>query len=681
MNCKIYFLFCTSLVLFLFGCVSKEQVSKDVNALYSNDPRIRAKAFDKLISYGSASLNALEEALKSQNAEVRRLAVRALGRINNAKSLPALTKMLKDPATKVRSEAVKALVSYKQAAVPELLKVMNSPETTLGPKLLVIEALGQIKSSLALKPLIRNLTYDSALVQRASIAALAKLQPESIKPLINVLDSKDPELRVNAAAALTKIGKPAIEDLMDKLSDTDRNRQLQIVTILGKLSPPQALSPLMNKLRSPYPEVRFAAAEAVARYGNKAVASLIDGIEDSGSEDEVREARIFALVLIKENSPQKQQMIINLTNDSDPYIRMIIVKGLESLKNKAAEKILLQMLSDKNWRVRKAAALALLANGWKPTRRHDFVRLHFAMTNWKQLVNCGEDALPVLKLAAKDDQDWVRCSAKNTLKQINRRQSKRIYTLADDNAPAPTLVQVNEMLQDSNWQIRQKAVNILKKKNIDQAGELLTRVALNDQEPFVRKEAVKALADFKKSFPEQTLIKATHDPNRLVRKAAIISLDKVSGKKLPPQIIDMLKDPDPLVRMTAGKILKKRNYHSKSPEIEAYYYCATGQYNKLSKIQAKALPAISFVLSNTPESSIKIKILDSAARIKDAASIAMIYNVFKDTPDILAKVHAGKLLREKDPDAVNKFIIVLQSDKPVNRKLAAEMLGKMEYTK
>jgi HEAT repeat protein len=589
--------------------------------------------------------------------------------------------MLNDPTAKVRSETIKALVSYKQTAAPELLKFMNSPKTTLGPKLLTIEALGQIKSPLAISPLIKNLTCDSALVQRASIAALAQLQPESIKPLINILSSKDPELRVNAAATLTKIGKPAIEDLLDKLTDTNRNRQLQIVEILGKLHPPQALSPLMNKLRSPYTEVRLAAAEAVAQYGNKAVDGLINGIKDSDSE-EAREARIFALVSIKEHSPQKQQMIICLTNDSDPYIRMIIVKGLESLKNKAAKKILLQMLSDKNWRVRKAAALALLANKWKPTGRQDFVKFHFAMTNWKQLVNCGEDALPVLKLAARDDQDWIRYSAKNTLKQINSRQKKIIYTLADDNAPAPTLVQVNEMLKDSNWQIRQKAVNILKKKNIDQAGEILTQVAINDQEPFVRKEAVKALAEFRKSSSEQTLIKAMNDPNRLVRKAALISFDKVSGKEIPTKIINMLKDPDPLVRMTAGKILKKRNYRSASPEMEAYYYCATGKYSELSKLSAKALPAISFVLSNTPESSIKIKILDKAACIKDTASITFIYNVFKDTPDILAKVHAGKLLREKDPDAVNKFITtVLQSDKPVNRKLAAEMLGKMEYKK
>ncbi|MCX8067326.1 MAG: HEAT repeat domain-containing protein, partial [Anaerolineae bacterium] len=149
----------------------------------------------------------LLEALR--DADVRRAAAEALGRIGDPRAVPGLLKALRDADAEVRWAAAEALGRVGAPAVPGLLEVLRDAD---------------------------------AGVRRAAAEALGRIgDPQAIPGLLEALRDADPRVRRAAAEALGRIGAPALPSLLEALRDADWWVRRAAAKALGEIA--RALKP------------------------------------------------------------------------------------------------------------------------------------------------------------------------------------------------------------------------------------------------------------------------------------------------------------------------------------------------------------------------------------------------------------------------------------------------------
>jgi HEAT repeat protein len=136
-------------------------------------------------------VDSLIKKLQSNNRNTRAQAVIELGKIQDARIMPALINALKDADAYVRGQAAWSL--------------------------------GEIKDTRAVQPLITILKDDDFLyVRQESARALGKIKDsQAVQPLINALNDEYPDVREEAVKALIDIGAPVTEQLNYALKEKD----------------------------------------------------------------------------------------------------------------------------------------------------------------------------------------------------------------------------------------------------------------------------------------------------------------------------------------------------------------------------------------------------------------------------------------------------------------------------
>jgi hypothetical protein len=114
----------------------------------------------------------------------------------------------------------------------------------------------------------------------------------------------------------------------------------------------------------------------------------------------------------------------------------------------------------------------------------------------------------------------------------------------------PTLTQ---MLQTENTPVRLLMVDLLGKIPGKEAGTVLAQRAVFDLAPGVREKAVEALANRPKHEFQQTLLDALRWPWQPAADHAAEALAALQMKEAVPELVGMLKEPDPKLPFTKDK--------------------------------------------------------------------------------------------------------------------------------
>lgn len=122
---------------------------------------------------------------------------------HEGKSIDQLIDMLHDSETGSKIQAAIGLAKYGEkasAAVPELLKLLSSPEVSIREN--AVNALGRIGEKEAVPSLLPLLNDPAWTVRRHTILALGEIgDPSSLRPIEKLL--KDPDGLVRKAAQET----------------------------------------------------------------------------------------------------------------------------------------------------------------------------------------------------------------------------------------------------------------------------------------------------------------------------------------------------------------------------------------------------------------------------------------------------------------------------------------------
>jgi len=369
---------------------AKENSTEVLELLATLEPR------DKV---GKRSAEYLVEMLEDVDVPIRVAAKESLGHLGTVAVKYLLEDGLTNADKDVRMNSTAALVSIGFAAIPDLIRVLETgaPSVREGAAI----ALGEMQSERAIPPLIAATgIVDQEDTRLAAKEALIKIGPPAVAQLIAALEDanhlirmnaadalgeiRDPRanppllahlekdahrlVRIAAAYALGKIGKKeSVPLLMAVLAEEDKDLREGAAVSLGLLKDGRAVQPLGTLLDDDTWAVREQAAEALGRIGAAdpkgagATARILLEAKLASNQAGTREAAALALGRLAD--PQAEPALQKALADPSAAVRQRVAWALGETRSPAAVAPLIAALQDKDWRVTYAVRDALARIG------------------------------------------------------------------------------------------------------------------------------------------------------------------------------------------------------------------------------------------------------------------------------------------------------------------------------
>jgi len=291
-------------------------------ALASAQPIVRARAAETLgIAKNKSAIPALIDALKDEYFTVRLSALLAMGNIGDMQVIPFLLPLLKDKVDEIRSAACEVIAKFHDpAAFDEIANVLlDDPKIEVRQSAVI--ALGNTKHPAAI-PFLMEALRDSLWWFESEQAASDLL------------------------SAIEKMGTAVVEPLIEALGDKERTVRKFAATILGRLGDPRAMEELGMALYDMHHEVGETAAEALTKFGAKAVDILKESLShpEAGirkhaivAMGNIQDARVVPVLIEILHDPEKEnrkQAMLSLSRLRDPRV----LPALEEIASNRADR-------------------------------------------------------------------------------------------------------------------------------------------------------------------------------------------------------------------------------------------------------------------------------------------------------------------------------------------------------
>lgn len=286
----------------------------------------RGEVIEALVRHGSGVTDLLIEQLGSEDLEIRKAAAVALGRIGDARAVPALVEVLEEDSELTFAAA---------------------------------DALAKIGDQRAFEPLLARVGDASASARQAVIGALNSLgspeMPARVRPL---LSDADPNVRESAVRIAGYFGYAECADLLlERCHDEDERVRRAAVEHLPYLEDERATPALVRALRHETPRVRAAAAAAMAQAeGGEVSARLIEALADEDSW-----VRYFAArSLGRQEAAESAGALAELARgDKSSHVRIAAVEALGRIGGETAVRVVSVLVNSGEPDLARAALNAL----------------------------------------------------------------------------------------------------------------------------------------------------------------------------------------------------------------------------------------------------------------------------------------------------------------------------------
>lgn len=489
-----------------------------------------AAAADALGVLGDArAVPALAERVRNGDVWSRLAATVALGRIGDPAAIPALQEAALDLAT---AEAASAALG--EIARPEGLGVLRVPARSEDA---FVRAAAQRAAAeiLAANPgLIPPEWLRESLGEREGelVRDLGRGAGDATARLLGIVGTPgaagallermaDPEQRPSIAAGLALLpAEVALPAILARLPEAGAPERAALLGVLPRPVDSADVERVARLLRSPDPEVRGAAAEALAR-ADEAVAlpRLLDALADPA-------ARAGATLALGRLGGDHCARLTELLDDADARVREAAADGIARCSAGAVgARIADALRREVDPRVRRALVRALGATGGPEAVR--------------ELLRVGTSGDPVLRFGIV--RALGRTGTPEALPPL-------LDALAD---PAP--------------EIQAAALRALGELGDPRATPSL-EAGLDADDRDLRRTAFAALGRVASAAVTDRLVRALDDPDREIRLAAVRTLARVAPRDFAEPLARVRdRDPDPLVRNAAARALGEATDDSLNP--------------------------------------------------------------------------------------------------------------------
>ncbi len=221
---------------------------------------------------------AYEESLRltgSRRALRRATGADRLGLLGDPSAQPAVIRLLADPDANVRRVATRAAGRLpSEAAARAVLETLDGPRPV--PARVVTQALLRMGQP-AVAALIGKAADGPPAAAATAVEVLGQLRSVAASPvLLSALKSGAPEVRIRAARALGRIGAPAAVGPLMEATGPDRPREMRVVALgaLGAIGDGRRAADMAELLGDPDPGVARAAGRALGALGPAGEESL-----------------------------------------------------------------------------------------------------------------------------------------------------------------------------------------------------------------------------------------------------------------------------------------------------------------------------------------------------------------------------------------------------------------------
>jgi HEAT repeat protein len=321
---------------------------------------------------------------------LKRGAIRALGWVSEARSVPILIPLLNE----YDADVVAALSGMGRLVLPEIAKLLErglwedertrqAAATVWGdvadpagvPFLLDLlkdnsahvreaatVALGKIKSNTAIAPLMALLRDPYPAVQEAAVRSLLEMKffvPQ--EELVLALQQKSAHLRANAALLIGEIGfEAAIPDVAFLLKDSDEDVRRASVVALGRFPLQKTIKPLLSALGDEDYKVRVAVLKVLKQAD---VGSILEDMTPLFYDENIWVRAELARTIGHTAGKVALNLLRNLVNDPTGVVQIAALSALGTRKDGEILSDILKKLASEDKDVKKAAILALGAYG------------------------------------------------------------------------------------------------------------------------------------------------------------------------------------------------------------------------------------------------------------------------------------------------------------------------------
>lgn len=389
------------------------------------------------------------------------------------------------------------------------------------------EGLGYHKDKKAVEPLLALLDDPDAPLRRSVAFALMKIGDKKAAPrLVPLLGDRNASVRRAVAVAIGKLdGAKHVSSLIEHLDDPDRSVRRALVCALEGLEAAAATEPLLRLSRDGAPDVRHAATKALAGYigEERVVDRLIEMLADPC--DPVKRAAVE--VLTRNRVTRAARALADLLRDGPDRLSQIkAALALGELGDKAAVGRLAQALLIEDFSLQDAASRALTQILGEVDIEALRAEANVEVERWDRVLAFGPLAMaPLIRTVQSGDRTVqgtkMRATAARALGTLGQLGHREVI---------PPLL---ELLDETIPTVRSAAAEALATVgDRSVAGKLAP--LLGDLNPELRAAAIKAVGTLGEPGSAPGLLElALHDPEKELRKAAVVALGKLGPAALP----------------------------------------------------------------------------------------------------------------------------------------------------
>jgi len=186
-----------------------KELDKDIQELGRPDPFVRDQALARIVRRGTPAVAALTSLLSELEKPGLAEVAKALGRLGDARAIPALTQAARTGNDELRTAAVWALAQFREPGIlPILLSEAERPHPALQAYLAYV--LGGYPDERVVALLAKLSRRGSREVVFQAACALGETgHPRAAAALQRIRRGSDPAARAAAASALKKLGVSA----------------------------------------------------------------------------------------------------------------------------------------------------------------------------------------------------------------------------------------------------------------------------------------------------------------------------------------------------------------------------------------------------------------------------------------------------------------------------------------
>jgi HEAT repeat protein len=529
-----------------------------IDALGAAQSWLLPRIADILTRHGEAAVDPLIGLLESSARHpARAWAANVLGELQARRAYPALVRGLSDADDEVRGKTATALGRLgDRRAIPHLLdQLLTDPAPFV--RVRIASSLGQFGGPEVIDRLVQALRDPAWWVRMRSVEALEQIGAAAEGPLVVALDDPDLEIRGRAAVALERLG--AADKVVRLIERGDHGAEAnELLVRLSASGAPELLGELLLHSSS---RVRGAVIAAIDRANRRDLAGGLVQMASTDPEPSLR-ARAFDTLRTLKVEDALTAAVAGLS-DPDQRVRAATIRLIGEFGGREAIDLLRAQTSDPDAPVRAAAAQslgALRAAAAQP----DFQRL---LGDPKPAVReaaaagvaaAGLRALaPGLAELLDDNDEGVRQAAAAALGELG------------DPAGVPALLQA---FAQAPAELRETIIRAVSRLDIGATATLIDTL-LEQPDGASRLAATQTLGRIRSPRAADVLGRLTQDPEAPIRAAALTALGRCAprGREIARVISEAaaagLRDPDPEVRARSVELAARLGLPDESSTI------------------------------------------------------------------------------------------------------------------